>query len=173
MKEVLPPGLGLKVTREGTLVVYFGSINAKVYLVGCSLLGGDFATHDERVGCNAGGRYQGNLMGLFAWAEVTDRDLDRLGLFLRKVDPVGIGRYPIGVVEVFVVGDEDIAHTIGDEVEDEAAEQELREAVVLRRVGIQDRGEAAGQEQVEEGQGHEVVGAADDLHARAGGVGAA
>ena len=55
----------------------------------------------------------------------------------------------------------------------DAAEQELREAVVLRRVGIQDRGEAAGQEQVEEGQGREVVGAVDDLRARAGGVGAA
>ena len=64
-------------------------------------------------------------------------------------------------------------HTLTDEVEDEAAEQELREAVVLRRVGIQDRGEAAGEEQVEEGEGREQEGAPDDLRARAGGVGAA
>ena len=79
----------------------------------------------------------------------------------------------VEVVEVVVVGEEDPVHTPADAVEDEAAEQELREAVVLRRVGIQDRGEAAGQEQVQEGQGHEVEGALDDLRARAGGVGAA
>ena len=32
MKEVLPPGFGLKVTKD-TLVVYFGSINVSTFVI--------------------------------------------------------------------------------------------------------------------------------------------